>query len=233
MRALRRQYDVAQAGPAAAAPSAPTMAPYPSSNTLISIQERVAALRKEVAATGGGSQDVRNRLDALNARLSALVKDIDLALNVVDKPAQVRAEPLPQMIVTTPAPASTNYQQQFYQAIGLLNDGKAEEARSMLKSFLDAHPTDELAPNAKYWMGESYLASQDYTAAGWLFAEGYESDMKGPLASHNLLKLGVALAQLDKKPLACATFNKLETDFPNASDQLQVARQERRNAGCR
>jgi tol-pal system protein YbgF len=209
------------------------------------------------------SPAIRTEAAGINQRLAEITGEIDSTLNVVDKPTTVagpaelayrRSAPPPTAPAATtastaptapaplttvtrgPAPAKTpqaRAQDQFYEAIRALNNGRTEEAQGMLRDFLARNPGDELAPNAEYWLGESYAASNDYTSAGWVFAESYERNADSALAPHNLLGLGQALAHLDKKPLACATFGKLQEDFPEAADQVQTARQEQRSLGCR
>ena len=60
--------------------------------------------------------------------------------------------------------------------------------------------------------------------------EQYPSSVKGP---DNLLKLGLSLARLDKKDIACASLSKLSTEYPSASDTIKRrAQSERGNLKC-
>ena len=65
------------------------------------------------------------------------------------------------------------------------------------------------------------------------FAEGYKvykNSAKGP---DNLLKLGVTLATLGRKPDACAVFAKFTQDYPRATDlQKRRVEQERQKNAC-
>ena len=65
------------------------------------------------------------------------------------------------------------------------------------------------------------------------FAEGYKNYKTSPKGPDNLLKLGVTLAVLNKKPEACAVFARFGQDYPRATD-LQKRRidQERQKNGC-
>ena len=83
------------------------------------------------------------------------------------------------------------------------------------------------------WLGETFYARRDYANALTAYAEGYKaykSSQKGP---DNLLKLGVTLAALGRKPDACAVFTRFSQDYPRATDlQKRRVDQERQKNQC-
>lgn len=125
-------------------------------------------------------------------------------------------------------------EEQYNQARRLMIQGKMGEAEQLLKAFIDGHPNHELASNAQYWLGETYYQRKDYTAAGQAFAQGYQKYKTGPKAPDSLLKLGMSLAALKKTPEACATFAKLDADYPKAPANIKtVAAEQKKAAGCK
>jgi tol-pal system protein YbgF len=124
--------------------------------------------------------------------------------------------------------------EQYTFAINLLRQTNYEQAEVALKEFLIAHRDDDLASNARYWLGETYYVRRSYQDAAQVFFESFSKDTKGPKAADSLLKLGMSLAGLDKNEEACATFSKVLEDFPKALDGLKkaVSRQRKRNS-CR
>jgi tol-pal system protein YbgF len=170
----------------------------------------------------------------MNGRLGVIQRDITVALNVV-QPARPTPAALAQPVPKAAAPSASGAKGRasFYRAVEVLGRGQVNEARRLLRDFLNAHPNDAAAPHARYWLGETYFAGGDYTAAGWIFAEAYEKDMKGPMAADNLTRLGMALSQLEKQQLACATFDKLQGDFPRGAYQADLVGRQRAAAGCR
>ena len=101
------------------------------------------------------------------------------------------------------------------------------------KAFLQSNPKHTLAGNAQYWLGETYYARRDYQNAMTAFAEGYKVYRSSPKGPDNLLKLGVTLAVLGRKPDACAVFAKFSQDYPRATDlQKRRVEQERQKNGC-
>lgn len=68
---------------------------------------------------------------------------------------------------------------------------------------------------------------------GWIFADGYERYGDGKMAAEGLLKLGMSLAHLSKWSEACATFDRVQADFPDAPDYIEASVREQRQAvGC-
>jgi tol-pal system protein YbgF len=121
---------------------------------------------------------------------------------------------------------------QYNHAFGLLRQARYDEAEAAFRAFLDAHPKDPLAGNANYWLGESYYVRADYVRAAEVFLEGYQREPKGSKAADTLLKLGMSLSNLDKKREACAAFDKLTREFPDAPGTIQqvVSRERQKNA---
>lgn len=119
-------------------------------------------------------------------------------------------------------------------AFGLLRQANYVEAESALKDFLDQHADDPLAGNAKYWLGETYYVRGDFRQAAVTFAEGFQRYPDSTKAPDNLLKLGMSLAQLDKKDDSCGAFSELLKRYPDASGSvLQRASLERERLSCK
>ncbi len=119
-------------------------------------------------------------------------------------------------------------------AFGLLRQANYVEAESALKDFLEQHADDPLAGNAKYWLGETYYVRGDFRQAAVTFAEGFQRYPESTKAADNLLKLGMSLAQLNKKDDSCGAFSELLKRYPDASGSvLQRASLERERLGCK
>ena len=106
-------------------------------------------------------------------------------------------------------------QDQYNYAFGLLQRADYPNAEQALRSFVAKYPTNPLASNAQYWLGETYYVRKDYNNAAVAFAEGYQKYPKGPKGPDTLLKLGESLAALGQKPNACAVYGRLDHDFPS------------------
>src|SRR3546814_4313974 len=77
-------------------------------------------------------------------------------------------------------------------AFNALKAGQYAESAQLFQDFLRAHPSGAYAPNAYYWLGESYYVTQNYTLAQQQFQaliDRYPTPDKAPGA---LLKVGLS-----------------------------------------
>jgi len=90
-------------------------------------------------------------------------------------------------------------------------------ADESFRAFLKKHPSDRLAPDAHFWLGETLFQRQRYRDAAEAFltvSTKYETAGKAPDA---LLRLGQSLAALNEKEAACATLGEIGRKYPRAS----------------
>jgi len=152
-------------------------------------------------------------------------------------PGNVNVAPTQQTTVAAPTQTAAlpngTPREKYMSAFGLLRQGKYDMASSALRQFIEQHNDDPLASNARYWLGETYYVRGSFVEAAETFLEGYQTDPKGPKAPDALLKLGMSLASLEKKNEACAAFQKLRGDYPNAPAGLKSTLQrEWQKNGC-
>jgi tol-pal system protein YbgF len=122
---------------------------------------------------------------------------------------------------------------QYNYAWGLLKQQDYAAAEEALKAFVQQHPSDPMAGNAQYWLGETYYVRGRYSEAATAFAEGYKRYPKGAKAADDLLKLGMALGRSNQKQSACVVFVQLERDFPNPGSAIKEnATRERKRLAC-
>ena len=159
-------------------------------------------------------------------------------------PAAAKTAPAARAAPAQPAPAPTasaativlppgTAKEQYNYAFGLLRQANYDKAELALQEFVKLHPKEALASNARYWLGETFYVRAAYVQAAEVFLEGFQADPKGPKAPDSLLKLGMSLGGLDKKREACAAFDKLLKDFPDAPAGVKntVTREKQKN-GC-
>ena len=148
--------------------------------------------------------------------------------------AQPPAEPVsagrPPAGGTLPSGSAT---EQYNYAFGLLKQANYPAAETALKAFVEAHPKDQMAGNAQYWLGETYYARGRYLEAATAFAEGYKRYPKSPKAADGLLKLGMSLSRANQKQNACIALVQLDQDFPQAAASVKErAAAEKKRLGC-
>jgi len=142
---------------------------------------------------------------------------------------QVAAAPA----LASPADAEPNAKQLYETAYGYLLQRDYGAAEAAFDEFLRRHPSDPLAGNAQYWLGESLYVRGQYRAAAGAFLKGYQTYSKSAKAPESLLKLAMSLQRLGQKDAACSSFNELTTKFPGAPSHVKTTAQtERQRAGC-
>jgi tol-pal system protein YbgF len=193
-----------------------------------SLADRVAALEARAAGDQGGTelvnqisqlraevQELRGQIEQLQQQLEQARQgqrsqylDLDGRLNRLEGGAAPVAAP-----ASAPAPSSRpasapnamagmDERNAYTHAFDALKSGDYVESARRFRDFLAAHAGGQHAPNALYWLGESYYVTQNYALAGEQFQallDRYSQHDKAPGA---LLKLG--LVQYGLKDYAAA-----------------------------
>lgn len=114
----------------------------------------------------------------------------------------------------------------YERVLGLFRDGDLEGARQGFTGFLDDYPNSNLAPNARFWLGESYFGKKEFQRAIDAYDKveiDYPGSEKVPAA---ILKKGYAYLALKDKKRASSAFKQVVTLYPKtveagkASDKL-------------
>jgi tol-pal system protein YbgF len=130
-------------------------------------------------------------------------------------------------------PGDATAKQLYETAYGFLLQQDYGAAEAGFEDFLRRHPSDALAGNAQYWLGETFYVRGQYKQAANAFLKGYQSYARSSKAPDSLLKLGMSLDRLGQKDASCQSFGELVTKFPNAPASVrQTADRERRRLGC-
>lgn len=124
--------------------------------------------------------------------------------------------------VTADPPDRVRYE----RLLALFREGDLEGAKQGFASFLDEFPNSNLAPNARFWLGESYFRKNDFQKAIDAYDKvevDYPSSEKVPSA---ILKKGYAYLAMKDKKRASSAFKQVVTLYPKsveagkASDKL-------------
>ena len=130
-------------------------------------------------------------------------------------------------------PAGKPASEQYDYAFGLLRGNDYDGATRSFQAFLKEHPSDPLAGNAAYWIGQIDFAQGHYDQAAVTFLDAYQKYPKSAKASEALLGVGLSMGNLGKKKEACAALRRFQTEYPDASDSLKrKATAERAKQGC-
>ncbi len=130
-------------------------------------------------------------------------------------------------------PPSASPKDEYDLAYGYVLHKDYGQAADTFRDFLHKHPSDRLAGEAQYWLGESLFQKQQYRDAAEAFlavSTKYETTARAPDA---LLRLGESLAALGEKEAACASLGEVLRKYPRASLSVkQNVQREQKRVHC-
>ena len=116
----------------------------------------------------------------------------------------------------------------YNAAFDALKAGRYADAARMFQAFLDLHPSGAYAPNAIYWLGESYYVTQNYALAQEQFQFLIERYPTHDKTAGALLKVGLCQYGLRQLDDAEATLGAVVSRYPGseaartAADRLRA-----------
>ena len=214
----------------------------------VDLLNQVAELRTEVQSLRSQIEDLQRENEQLKATGRSQYLDLDGRLNRIEGGAPAPAD----LSGTTAAPAAPapsprtdadaapivfgdagllagggDERGAYETAFDALKAGRYADSARLFQAFLQAYPTGSYAPNALYWLGESYYVTQNYGPARDQFQalfDRYPTHDKAPGA---LLKVGLSQYGLDELDAAEATLARVASQFPG-TDAARTAADRRR-----
>jgi tol-pal system protein YbgF len=180
------------------------------------MQAQIASLDKNLENQHAFLKQVEQHLATQRATTVQRTEPAPTVADVAPLP-QAQAAPAPESLPSAPAHASsavahaearsvsTGDRDAYERTLNRFKEGDLDGARQGFAEFLTQHPHSELAPNARFWLGETYYGKKDYTRAIDAYDQvqlNHPASEKVPAA---LLKKGYAyLALKDRKKAASA-----------------------------
>lgn len=158
-------------------------------------------------------------------------------------PIQAQGESALPGVETGPAPTddtrvsalpSTDDPEELYRnSYEFVLSGDYALAEEGFSDHIARFPSDQRAADAHFWLGEAQLGQQKYREAAQTFLAANRDFPDARKAPDSLLKLGIALAAMDQRDVACATLAEVGKRYPQASAAiLERAKQEQAKASC-
>jgi len=153
---------------------------------------------------------------------SGQLPDVTLGGTPAAPAATAPTAPPAQVAANAPAPAAApaapeDPKSAYDQAFSALKDGRYAESARRFQAFIEQYPTNDLTPNAYYWLGESYYVTQNYPISLDTFRKllaQFPDSQKSPDA---LLKIGYCQYELKQWAQAEATLNQVLQKYPNTT----------------
>jgi tol-pal system protein YbgF len=124
--------------------------------------------------------------------------------------------------VTPAATVGADEQAAYASAFAALRSGNYVESARGFQAYLSQYPSGALAPNAWYWLGESYYVTQNFPIALQSF-ENLLSQFPGSAkAPDALLKRGYCQLEMGQAGPGAQTLNRVINEYPG-TDAARLA----------
>ncbi len=190
----------------------------------LDLDQRLQQLARDSAAASAAPAAV--------AETRELVEEVRPIPPVADAPRadvpEVRAPIEADFEVTTlPAPAAggprdlgtpTAEEQAAYdRAFRALRETRYADAAEAFSAFLDQYPDSAYAPNAQYWLAETYYVTRDFATALRLFNQLLDRYPGSNKEGDALLKIGFSHFELRQWSEARAALEQVRAQHPNTT----------------
>ncbi|MEL6435847.1 MAG: tol-pal system protein YbgF [Pseudomonadota bacterium] len=199
------QTDVAEVAPSAASTPSPALTP-PLAETTVPLvdgkQDRVAAQLPQGTA---GTAPPPRVLGTLT---------LDQGGEIVDFSANTIARSIDDQQVASIS-GEMNAEELYETGYGYVLNGDYSLAAGVFESFMQLYPTDPLAPDAQFWLGESLLGQGRFEEAAEAFIAARTNYPGARKAPETYLKIGTIMAALGNRDVACVTFADAVSTLPD------------------
>ncbi|MFC5581919.1 tol-pal system protein YbgF [Rhodanobacter terrae] len=212
----------------------------------IGMVNQMQDLQAQVRQLQGKVEELQHQLQTLDDKNKAQYGDLDARLGRIEGAAAGnRPQGLAGAQAASPAPAgpavpagtaaapatagnnqaapaaggatdSAGAQAAYDTAFQAIRAGNYVEASREFRAFLQQYPNHALAPNAWYWLGESYYVTTNYQVAQESFQRLLSQFPQSDKAPDALLKVGYSQLELKQVDAAKATLKKVTTQYPGS-----------------
>lgn len=188
---------------------------------------RLVELEESFQSVNGRFQESEFKLNNLSQKLDKIVEDLEYRLQKLEdtggesladtKKEEDLSAPIDLLQASIKEDTSTDYDKAF----AFMRQAKYSDAEGAFKKFIASNKDSELLGNAYYWLAETYYVREKYSKAAVNFMSSYKDYPKNNKSVESLYKLGSTLGKMGRSAEACATFKKLEREFPKLDAELE------------
>jgi TolA-binding protein len=203
-------------------------------NRVLQLEEEVRRMRgqldEQANASRRGQEDLAKQIGDLNFRLQ------NAASAGPASPAVAPGAPPPSSGGSAPSgpPPRRTPELAMQEGNAALARRDYTAAEAAAREVLGAGRTSARAADANFLLAQSQLGQRNYQGAAVAYDDAYNRARTGSRAPDALLGLANALTGLNERPAACATLDKLRTEFPSQRSPIRdAAAALRTRNGCR
>jgi tol-pal system protein YbgF len=187
---------------------------------LLSVQQQLVTLQELAGVSQQRLSEMRSQLEQ---RAQQPVPDVSAAGG---QPAAGGAQP---PVGASGNPAGPGPAQMWDVAMQQFRAGRYSTARLALRELLRVFPNDEHAPDALFYVGETFAQDTPDSAAA-VYGQVVKQFSNSPRAPSALYKLGLLAEQRNDKATARTFYNRVIAGYPR-SDEANLARDKLQRLG--
>lgn len=164
---------------------------------------------------------LENSIKELKAKVNSAAAQEEAQKPAPDKAAdtsQDKAQPAKKEEAAQPAPAKDAIKQLYDDALVDFKEKKFPEARQKFEKFAKDNPKHELAPNALFWIGETYYGEKKFDDAILAYESLLKKHPQHDKTRGAMLKQGYSFIEIGDKKTAKIVLEKLIEKHPRSSE---------------
>ncbi len=190
--------------------------------SLVDLSLQVNALERRADELNGRAETLEYNAQSTADRQRDLYADLDARLQALESRLQAASAGTNVLDGGTLAPGQLpvpggSEDVNYRAAFELVKEQRYDEAEVAFREFLSTFPESTNAPNAQYWLGETYYVRQQFEKALQAFeivVNDYPSSRK---VVDGLLKIGYCNYELKRWDDARTALGRVQSDYPDTT----------------
>lgn len=189
--------------------------------SLVDLAQQVGNLERRADELSGIAETLEYNAATTAERQRELYNDLDARLQALEQNLQARRArsvldggPLPPGQLPVPGGSDDD---NYRAAFELIKEQRYDAAEIAFREFLVAFPESDNAPNAQYWLAESYYVRNQYEAALTAFRKVIADFPQSRKVVDALLKVGYCNYELGRWDAAKTALAQVQSDYPDTT----------------
>ena len=195
--------------------------------TLRSLNGQIESLTHDIGVAHKEADDAEAANAALADRVDKLEKEVT-AQAAAPPPPPPEAVQTPDAAQASPAPGGGDPKVAYANARKLMMDGDYPAAAAAYQDYVSHYGKEPNAPEARYWLGETKFAQEDYAGAAVAYIAAIHGWPQTAWGADADVKLALSLLAVNKPTDACQVLGEFDRHYAKAS-----AAEKARAAGAR
>ncbi|HEY3275838.1 MAG TPA: tol-pal system protein YbgF [Syntrophorhabdaceae bacterium] len=201
------------------------------SRKIASLNTDIDNIRKQMLTVSASTDEKEDKYKSVLGKVDELQHQLDTYWKDTKKEIAALKKGGGGMSMTpraAPQVVDASAEAPYKDAFDTFQKGMYKDAIQKFTAFVDAYPKSTLAPNALFWLGESYMMQRDYDKAIVSFQDLLDKYPKTDMAPKALLSQADAFLGLKDKKSSVTILKKVIELYPK-SEEAVIAERKLRN----